>query len=163
MDLNALLGSGLIDPAAIGDRIFQQLQDRFASTEAFADLADKSPEELIATVLGDWVAGMIGSTGSSVLQNRRTSSDRDQERLYKELRDRNEELRDRNMALAAALGACGNCWGMRADCPACDGAGVPGWALPDEQLYAAYVRPAAVRAAANLHRSVAGRGPDVTN
>jgi len=56
------------------------------------------------------------------------------------------ELLERDGALSAALGAC-LCWGQRADCPLCDGAGTPGWVLPDEHLYVAYVQPAVVAAA----------------
>ena len=52
-----------------------------------------------------------------------------------------QTLVDRNLILAAALGAC-ECWGEDADCPACAGAGAAGWVRPDPKLYEAYVRPA---------------------
>lgn len=46
--------------------------------------------------------------------------------------------------LACALGAC-DCWGSRSDCAVCDGAGSPGWADPDPDLFQRYVGPAAAR------------------
>ena len=45
-------------------------------------------------------------------------------------------------ALARALGACPVCVGGDAGCPVCGGSGVPGWAVPDPDLFAAYVAPA---------------------
>ena len=61
--------------------------------------------------------------------------------MYAEL----EELRGRNDMLAAALGACYLCWGDNATCEVCGGAGVPGAAPPDAELFAALVVPAARR------------------
>lgn len=45
-------------------------------------------------------------------------------------------------ALARALGACPVCVGGDAGCPVCAGSGAPGWAVPDPDLFAAYVAPA---------------------
>lgn len=45
-------------------------------------------------------------------------------------------------ALARALGACPVCVGGDAGCPVCAGSGTPGWAVPDPDLFAAYVAPA---------------------
>jgi hypothetical protein len=44
--------------------------------------------------------------------------------------------------LAAALGACYLCWGEDERCEECRGAGRPGWALPDAELYERLVVPA---------------------
>ncbi|TYB51331.1 hypothetical protein FXF51_53670 [Nonomuraea sp. PA05] len=55
-------------------------------------------------------------------------------------------LADRDLLLAAALGACG-CWGEAAGCPDCAGRGSPGWMPPDPELYEQYVAPAVRRAA----------------
>lgn len=44
--------------------------------------------------------------------------------------------------LAAALGACYLCWGEDDRCEQCRGAGHPGWALPDAELYERFVVPA---------------------
>jgi hypothetical protein len=53
-------------------------------------------------------------------------------------------LADRDLLLAAALGAC-ECWGEDAGCVECGGAGAPGWAPADPELYATYVAPAVRR------------------
>lgn len=50
-------------------------------------------------------------------------------------------LIDRNVLLAAALGAC-ECWGERADCTLCAGEGTSGWLPPDDALWDEYVTPA---------------------
>lgn len=55
-----------------------------------------------------------------------------------------EMLMDRNLLLAAALGAC-ECWGQDSKCETCFGAGSAGWVLPDQLLYKEYVGPATER------------------
>ena len=60
------------------------------------------------------------------------------ETLYVEL----EELRARNDALAAALGACYLCWGDDPECPVCGGSGGPGAASPDRRLFTELIAPA---------------------
>jgi hypothetical protein len=52
-----------------------------------------------------------------------------------------ETLTDRNVLLAAALGAC-ECWGEDPECRDCAGSGAPGWIPPDPELFAEYVGPA---------------------
>jgi hypothetical protein len=166
MDLDALIGRGTLGERIIQqvqDRLASQLQDRLASNEALSGISetlagnsDKPPEELIGTVVADWLAGMIVSEDSSTISEKPAVSDRNAERLYY------REISNRNIVLAAALGACHNCWGTRADCPFCDGAGTPGWVLPDPQLYASYVHPA-VRAFTNTHSSVPAVGSQGTN
>jgi len=166
MDLNALIGRGTLGERIIQqvqDRLVSQLQDRLASNETLSGISetlagnsDKPPEEVIGTVVGDWLAGMIVSEHSSAMPEKPTVGDRNAERLHY------REISNRNTLLAAALGACNNCWGTRADCPVCDGAGTPGWVLPDPQLFASYVHPA-VRAFTNTHSSVPALGPKGTN
>lgn len=166
MDLNALIGRGTVGERIIQqvqDRLATQLQGRFASNETMAGISetlagnsDRPPEEVIGTVVGDWLAGMIVSEDSSATSEQPTVGDRSAERLYY------REISNRNTVLAAALGACNNCWGTRVDCPICDGAGKPGWVVPDPQLYASYVHPA-VRAFTNTHSSVRALGPQGTN
>jgi hypothetical protein len=56
-----------------------------------------------------------------------------------------EALVDRNLLLAAALGAC-ECWGEDPACADCGGGGAAGWLPPDPELFAAYVVPAVRRA-----------------
>jgi hypothetical protein len=55
-------------------------------------------------------------------------------------------LSDRNVLLAAAVGAC-ECWGEDPDCPICSGRGSAGWTVPDVRLYQDYVEPAIQRSA----------------
>jgi hypothetical protein len=53
-----------------------------------------------------------------------------------------EMLRERLDRCAAALGACGVCWGLDPSCRACRGRGRPGFALPDDALFDELVLPA---------------------
>lgn len=55
-------------------------------------------------------------------------------------------LVDRQVLLAAALGAC-VCWGEDGGCPECGGRGSAGWVPPDPELFAEYVVPAVRRTA----------------
>jgi hypothetical protein len=52
---------------------------------------------------------------------------------------------DRNLLLAAAVGAC-DCWGEDPSCPICSGEGSAGWTEPDTRLYDEYIKPAVLRA-----------------
>jgi hypothetical protein len=63
------------------------------------------------------------------------------EEIYEEL----EALRERNNDLAAALGACYRCWGEDFGCEICGGTGGPGSSMPDAELLARLVAPAARR------------------
>jgi|SRR5215211_4853235 len=63
------------------------------------------------------------------------------ENMYREL----DGLRERNYALASALGACYQCWGEDLDCPTCSGRGHPGSSMPDTSLLAQLVMPAMQR------------------
>lgn len=148
MDLSALFGGeGTVNPLAMVERVFQQVVDQLARTEGFALAGDEPPDELIAVALGNRLARMVADDRSPA--GRRApvydaGADLDDPLL--------DELLERNLALAAALGAC-DCWGQEPGCPICDGLGGPGWLPPDSQLFAAYVYPA-MRAA-----SRAGLGP----
>jgi hypothetical protein len=119
MDLSALLGRGLSDHLALAERTVAQVIDRLAADESMVG-SDETPAERIATALGNRLARMVLDEETSAA--------------------RYEELADRNVALASALGAC-DCWGESADCPTCDGDGSPGWLPPDPPLFATYVRP----------------------
>jgi hypothetical protein len=120
-ELGPLLAHVANDPIGMAGRVLQQTMDRLASDEAIAGNGEMAADELVAAALGN--------------------------RLARFLTDRNDEADDyaelaaRDAALAAALGAC-ECWGADADCPACGGAGEPGWMLPDSRLFAHYVHPA---------------------
>ena len=62
-------------------------------------------------------------------------------------------LRERSDTVAAALGACGICWGEDSACRACRGHGAPGRSIPDEQLFCEYVVPAVRLMHASRQRS----------
>ncbi len=49
--------------------------------------------------------------------------------------------RERLDRCAAALGACGLCWGCDPSCRACRGRGRPGFALPDDMLFEEMIVP----------------------
>lgn len=63
------------------------------------------------------------------------------EELYEEL----ESLRYVNDTLAAALGACGVCWGGNDNCPECEGYGIAGSESPDPRLFKRLIAPALKR------------------
>ncbi|WP_405562728.1 hypothetical protein OG418_00365 [Streptomyces phaeochromogenes] len=48
---------------------------------------------------------------------------------------------ERNMVLAAALGAC-DCWGELAHCETCQEAGTSGWRSRDQAAFDLYIAPA---------------------
>lgn len=71
------------------------------------------------------------------------------------------ELKERNSALAAALGAC-TCFGHDDECEECAGEGTPGWAMPRQEEFAEYVRPALarIRNARTTNRPIASQNTD---
>ena len=72
------------------------------------------------------------------------------------MRDELEELRERQDRLAAALGACADCWGEDPECEVCGGMGAPGSFVPDARLYRALVSPACRAVAAGRERRLVG-------
>jgi hypothetical protein len=129
MDLGGLLGRMVPDAITFFDRVLQQAQDQLTRDGVIAAGAKMSPDDIVATALGNRLAGMIVNEDAST-----ASLPADELSYY-------EELLDRNSVLAAALGAC-DCWGQDVTCPFCDGVGGPGWAPPDQRLFASYIRPA---------------------
>jgi Bacterial Ig-like domain (group 2) len=135
MDLSTLFGGGTANPLALVESIFQQMVGELARHDGVADVDGTPPEDLLATTLGKRLAGMIledraaAPTGLPALDPAYPTPVQD------------EQLVDRMLALAAALGAC-DCWGQDVGCPVCEGAGSPGWLPPDRHLFAAYVYPA---------------------
>lgn len=71
-----------------------------------------------------------------------------------------EELRHRNAVLAAALGACANCWGEHDDCPLCSGTGGPGRRRPDPVAFEVLVAPAMARTQRRRRAVPAARTPN---
>jgi hypothetical protein len=130
MDLAALLGRGLTDHLALAERVVAQVVERVAAEGTF-DAGDETPAERIAAALGNRLARLVLDEESSA--------------------SRYEELVERNIMLASALGAC-DCWGENTDCPICDGEGRAGWLPPEPQLFATYVQPVARALARPAHR-----------
>lgn len=134
-----------IDTNAVMQRVIQRAVAASVGNEALAaSLDSQQTEELIADVLGKRLAQMFASDASQPSDTNGSSlpdhSARELARCEK-LLARCEELEDRNSALAAALGAC-DCWGEEADCAVCQGAGMPGWALPERRMFLKFVSPA---------------------
>jgi len=84
------------------------------------------------------------------------------EEVLRRLREQHERLRTayvslkgRSEQLAAAAGACPNCWGEKSACRYCRGEGTPGAFMPDWELFAQYIMPA-VRRRAALTRTTPG-------
>ena len=127
--LDDLLQSVAADPAGLINGMLARVAGQLMPEATAANDNDAQPSDLIASALGDWLARTITSGNGG--------QETDSEWL-----SHYRELLDRNSALAAALGAC-ECWGQDRSCPVCNGAGIPGWVLPDEGLFAAYVQPAA--------------------
>jgi hypothetical protein len=59
----------------------------------------------------------------------------------KAIRQELDQLRQRNDALAGALGACYLCWGTQVTCPICHGRGSPGAYQSDRALFDEFVAP----------------------
>jgi hypothetical protein len=53
-----------------------------------------------------------------------------------------DQLLDFEDVLAKALGACEECWGENTRCTVCRGKGVPGYFLPEKELFMKYIKPA---------------------
>lgn len=124
---------------ADSNEIFQRVFEQAIGTSESADTSNTTTEDLIADLIGRYVGPMLGSGQLGPLLG-----------YVETALSHYSELRHRDAVLAAALGAC-ECWGESGDCEICDGAGFPGWSLPDEDLFAEWVRPALTALA--RHRS----------
>ncbi|BCY09110.1 hypothetical protein [Actinoplanes sp. L3-i22] len=137
MDVGGLIGSILANPVGITERVLDETYGRLAESNAFGDVTDLAPEEIVATALGSWLArkfvGDQPEAGPSAAE---------------------QVTADRDRMLAAALGAC-LCWGRDPGCPVCAGAGTPGWAVPHRELFDLFVDPAV-----NARARAAGAGAE---
>jgi hypothetical protein len=102
------------------------------------DDADESHAE--GVVVGEPSMG-VGWADDRRLFSMREELDALQNRLDEQSRWL-DELADRNRDLAAALGACPECWGADTRCTVCRGKGRPGSKLPHKKLFETYVLPA---------------------
>src|ERR1700687_3153360 len=90
----------------------------------------------------------------------------------KAIRRELDQLRQRNDALAGALGACYLCWGTAVTCPTCHGGGLPGAYASDRALFNEFVSPVlpqfqltqSTRTRGDEHNGADGQKPkEVTN
>lgn len=117
-DVTSLLSKALPDPRGFAERVFVQLAARLSNPTQFssAETEFKDGKDADST-------GAMAPSASTDLP---------------------EDLSDPHALLAVALGAC-ECWGFRADCTMCDGAGFSGWRQPDPTLFHEFVGPAVER------------------
>jgi hypothetical protein len=92
--------------------------------------------------LRDVVAQMLKQRGAPA-----SKPQTDPHVLLRAARDALNAMQSRNAIIAAALGACRECWGEELECPECKGAGGPGWIAPDPTAFETWVAPA-IRAVA---------------
>jgi hypothetical protein len=136
LPVDGLVERLLSDPISFVERVLVHVVGELAQQYEIAGDNAQPPDETLASALGSRLAGMIASAEESQPDDRSTSVDHSAEaRKYDELVARSAEL-------ASALGAC-DCWGDDDACPICHGIGEPGWTLPERQLFASYIRPAA--------------------
>lgn len=115
--------------------------------------ADSMVPLLLQRMLGDDHAGDDDVVSDAVADLDRVTAERDA--LLRRLERANETLRvladeaehagNHLDELAAALGACEECWGDDETCVACGGRGVPGWERPDTAAFVHYVAPVITR------------------
>ena len=131
----ALLERMLPDPAGYGQRLIQQVVLQWAGS------GQRPP-----TVVPGQAPGSGGASLLDLVRNRdaRAAAPPPPFDDEPDVPDTASGSSDIQTVLASALGAC-DCWGARHDCSACDGAGAPGWADPDIDLFQKYVGPAAAR------------------
>jgi hypothetical protein len=143
--LARMQSGGLGAPASVSDmmqqlaqrnpmlgQILQQLGHR-GSGEAADDPSVVEGEAVeVPTALPE------GSRSLQVLPSDPQEVDPRHETLVAEL----NVMRERVDRCAAALGACGACWGTDPGCRACRGRGWPGFSMPDEVLFEELIVPA---------------------
>jgi hypothetical protein len=130
-----LLGRMVPEAMILVERVLQQTQEQLMRNGTLTADGKISPDQVVVTALGNRLARIILNEDYSAAEEWSTVGFPADELSHY------EELVERNSVLAAALGAC-DCWGQHVSCPFCNGVGGPGWTLPDERLFASYVRPA---------------------
>jgi hypothetical protein len=139
-----------LDTGAVLDRVVDQVVQRFASQGLPPGLAGRSPEDIVAAAVADWIGRILLPPPVDDVIDVPSLSEPEPDAPSPW-----EDLLDRNAELAAALGAC-ECWGEDEACLICFGEGGAGWVRPDRRLYARYVRHAVRRQPAPADR---GHGP----
>ena len=124
-------------------RLLAEMWSRRGEEEGDEEPAEAPKPAIAALDLED--LGLSGSPKVPALRRRIEQLELELERL--------EEIND---TLAAALGACPQCWGDDSRCEVCGGHGGPGSMRPDRTLFEQLVAPA-LRRLRELHKP-AGRG-----
>ena len=125
------------DPAALSAGMMDELKRTNPQLAMLAQLMQartivpqQVPEDLSAEVAD--LANRLADA-----EDRLERMKRQGRRLYEAHQGVTERLAD----LAAALGACGMCWGEDEFCPSCRGRGRPGMVRPDPELRARLLGP----------------------
>ena len=127
--LSQLGGQAASDPRAA---LLMRLLDRRGGSPENIDEAKEDPDAQVAEHAAQHA--QVGQQGARGIRELRTLA----KRMYTEL----ESLRERNDALAAALGACHLCFGTDPLCEECGGRGAPGSLAPDPDAFHDYIVPA---------------------
>lgn len=118
------------DPAALAAQAIADLQ---RSNPQLAMLAQMmQARTIVPQPAGDDLGAEVAELAERLAEAERRIDrmKRQGQRLFAVYRDATERLAD----LAAALGACGLCWGEDDHCPSCRGRGQPGMIRPDPML-----------------------------
>jgi hypothetical protein len=122
------------------------------------DASSRLQETLLARIKQRPAGDPLRDILSAMLDQREPAAQKplsDPQTLLRAARDALNAMRQRNAAIAAALGGCAECWGAEPDCPRCGGLGRPGWIAPDPAAFAIWVSPA-LRAMAHSAASTPG-------
>jgi hypothetical protein len=153
-ELGTLLQAAVSDPLGILGRIVEQVLGQLSAdpnTSTYS-AAGTGPEALVAEAITRRITGFFAAPDPCASQDRLLSMRSDMQAAYY------EEVLDRTVCLAAALGAC-DCWGSAAECPICQGEGNPGWMLPDRTMFETYVQPAVTKLTDSQQSPTAADGP----
>jgi hypothetical protein len=121
-----------LDPTAAATEMIEELKRSNPQLAMLAQLMQARaivPQE-ISDDLSDEVAALANRLAQAEAKIERMKQQG--RRLY----DAHQSVTARLADLAAALGACGLCWGEDDSCPSCRGRGRPGMVRPDLELRA---------------------------
>ena len=125
------------DAAEIINRVIQNLVSENGDDNEEYSYQRYSPDDYIVNLVSDWVRKMLTPNRGNVFDDNSAGISNI---ILNELKNY-EDLKQRNSALAKALGAC-ECWGEDPNCFSCLGEGSPGWNIPDKNLFLVFVVPA---------------------
>lgn len=133
--LNSFAEGG--DPAAVAQRMIAEASATNPQLALLAQLFNRSPSPEIANDRSDEIEELTAR-----LAEAQATIDALKHK-GRRMMETHQACLDRLGELAAALGACGLCWGEDVACPSCRGRGRPGMVRPDMQLRARLLAPTA--------------------